>query len=46
MSLVKLIEKVAKKYNIKVNSLPNGVLILLTSPRPGTVDPKISLEIL
>jgi len=29
MSLVQLIEKVAKKYNIKVNSLPNGVIILV-----------------
>ena len=29
MDLVQLIEKVAKKYNIKVNSLPNGVIILV-----------------
>ncbi|MEJ2780601.1 hypothetical protein WIW89_06815 [Stygiolobus sp. CP850M] len=29
MSLVQLVEKVAKKYNIKVNSLPNGVIILV-----------------
>ncbi|ADB87820.1 hypothetical protein [Saccharolobus islandicus] len=29
MNLVQLIEKVAKKYNIKINSLPNGVIILI-----------------
>jgi hypothetical protein len=29
MSLVQLVEKVAKKYNIKVNPLPNGVIILV-----------------
>ncbi|ACP50097.1 conserved hypothetical protein (plasmid) [Sulfolobus islandicus Y.N.15.51] len=29
MSLVQLIEKAAKKYNIKINSLPNGVIILV-----------------
>ena len=28
-TLSKFIEKVAKKYNIKVNSLPNGVIILV-----------------
>lgn len=29
MELVQLIEKVAKKYNIKINPLPNGVIILV-----------------
>ncbi|BBG27306.1 hypothetical protein [Sulfuracidifex tepidarius] len=29
MSVFQLIEKVAKKYNIKINILPNGVIILV-----------------
>jgi len=29
MSLVQLVEKVAKKYNMKLNVLSNGVIILI-----------------